>query len=393
MRHTPFRRALLAGTLLTLLAVILLFSLSIDSPRVQAQKPQPTPKLALSGYQYFFPVAGKACQDYCVGWTISGAPDVPVILHTTDGGTTWSVQGDLSPWSSYTSSAISAVDAQTAWATLDKDTTQGAILHTIDGGKTWVSQTLPSGIIGGMKGVKGLSRNVAWAASLGGTILKTTNGGVTWTIVPHATIPITQVNRMDALNQDVWIVDHSQHEIQNEWNAVVIHTQDNGNTWRQEILPEVLPLGSGSHNISAYSPLVVWSVAWASGDFYRTLDGGVHWVKVAPGVSGPNDFDGLCAASPETVWGVQYQGGSGIIYRVHVATDGTVDAQSFNPTPNTYYESVTCWDDRVAWVVGTNLSTATGVILHTRDGGAHWTQQTMPVAVGLLSVSFVGARR
>lgn len=42
MKHTQFHRMVLTGTMLTFLAVILLFSLSIDAPRVQAQKPSAT---------------------------------------------------------------------------------------------------------------------------------------------------------------------------------------------------------------------------------------------------------------------------------------------------------------------------------------------------------------
>ena len=43
---------------------------------------------------------------------------------------------------------------------------------------------------GDIKGVKALSRDVAWAVSLhGGTILRTTNAGQTWDIIPHPTVP------------------------------------------------------------------------------------------------------------------------------------------------------------------------------------------------------------
>jgi photosystem II stability/assembly factor-like uncharacterized protein len=137
-----------------------------------------------------------------VGWAIGqDANNTPVIVHTADSGLTWQGQGDSSAWTGLEGCDISSVDDQTAWAALcgSSTETQGAILHTTDGGGTWVTQTIPTGLAGGIKGVKGLSRNEAWAASLSGTILHTTDGGTTWNVVPHPTAPITQVNRIDAL--------------------------------------------------------------------------------------------------------------------------------------------------------------------------------------------------
>ena len=144
-----------------------------------------------------------------VGWAIGWDEKyTAAIAHTADGGLTWQAQGDLSAWTGVQGNDISAVDDQTAWAALGSGgpgDASAAILHTTDGGATWVTQTIPVGLSGGMKSVKGLSRGEAWAASLTGTILHTIDGGNTWNVVPHPTAPITQVNRMDAMGANVWI--------------------------------------------------------------------------------------------------------------------------------------------------------------------------------------------
>ena len=141
-----------------------------------------------------------------VGWAIGWDENfAAAIAHTADGGLTWQAQGDLSAWTDVQGTDISAVDDLTAWATLGSGgpgAASGAILHTTDGGATWVTQTIPAGLSGGMKSVKGLSRREAWAASLTGTILHTIDGGSTWNVVSHPTAPITQVNRMDAMGAE-----------------------------------------------------------------------------------------------------------------------------------------------------------------------------------------------
>jgi len=331
-----------------------------------------------------------------VGWAIGyDMNDAPAIVHTTDGGLTWQVQGDLPiTWASNNNVDISAVDDLTAWAAVGSgvNDTLGAILHTTDGGETWVAQFITTDLAGGIKAVKGLSRNEAWAASLGGTILHTTDGGLTWNVVPHPNVTIVEVNRIDAIGKrDVWIADV------NGGNTFMIHTQDNGLTWRQESLPDVGP-SQGVIAVSAYSPLVVWSGLNASGVLYRTVDGGTQWDKLTPSGIPAGDWDDMCAGSQETLWGVHTLGyEAGTINRVHVARHGRVDSQSFQPVELAYsYEGITCLDEQIVWVVGFNVlyqDLPKGVILSTMDGGETWVRGSAPTDIYYWKVSFVGARR
>jgi photosystem II stability/assembly factor-like uncharacterized protein len=326
------------------------------------------------------------------GWIIGDdATNTAVIVHTADGGLTWQVQGDSTAWTGRNGNDISAVDDRTAWAALGSaGETGGAILHTTDGGATWVTQTIPAGLYGGIKAVKGLSRREAWAASPGGTILHTTDGGTTWNIVPHPAAPITAVNRMDAMGTNVWIAD-----VTDPAAGAVVHTQDGGLTWRVESLPDDSPM-----TVSAFSPQVVWSSGEFVGAFYRTVNGGDLWVNVIK-VAGWYHLDDVCAASADDAWGVLNEGASGgSIWRVHVAVDGTPDAKSFKPHELLRYVpgGVTCLDTRVAWVVaqqGRDIDPTKplGIILHTTDGGETWVQQSAPTHVHYWKVSFAGARR
>jgi photosystem II stability/assembly factor-like uncharacterized protein len=335
--------------------------------------------------QVLIPVIGWA-----IGWDETGTA---VIFHTGNGGTTWEVQGDRTLWTGHSGNDISAVNGRTAWAALGTpDGGHGIILHTTNGGATWVVQALPPGVDDSVKCIKGLSESVAWAVTLKGTILRTEDGGQTWNVVPHPGIPIGEVNRMDAVGfRDVWVVDHLGGA------TGVIHTTDNGATWRQETLPDIL--GQGPLAISAFSTDVVWSAVNMEGDLFRTVDGGTTWTKAATGLSALNDFDDICATGADTIWAVLNLSGNsgGTIFFVRV-TGGQMSFDTFRPAISYQYEGVTCLDEKTCWVVGLKTigadpSLPKAVILHTRDG-TNWVSQPVPVNnAELWKVSFVNARR
>ena len=336
------------------------------------------------------PVVGK------VGWAIGwDQNNTAVILNTTDSGQTWKIQGDRAEWEGVPGNDISAVDDLTAWAAVGTDgLTDGMILHTADGGLTWEIQSLPEEVQDSIKGIKGLSRDEAWAVSLHGIILHTINGGQTWDVVPHPDVEIIEINRIDAVAPyDVWIADHESGDMG------MVHSADGGQTWRKEYLPHVVP-GHGPLAVSAVSPLVVWGAVNAQGDLYRTLDGGDNWQIAAPNLSGPNDFDDVCAINADLVWAIlNHSGGSGgEIFRVRLEK-GQVLSDHWNPAPDYTYGGITAFDAQTAWVVGNkNIGSdhpelPSGIILHTKDG-ANWTSQKLPVDdVELWKVSFVGAHR
>ena len=350
-------------------------------------------------YKTYLPlVYGAALPQARNGWIIGTnyPAGLAVILHTAGSGVTWQSQGDLTPWPNYEGMDISAVDNLTAWAVLSSETS-GVILHTTDGGTTWLSQTIPSSVTDGMKGIKGLSQDIAWAASLNGTVLHTTNGGADWSVVPHPSAPITQVNRIDALGGlDVWIADSSTP------GGSVVHTQDNGLTWRQEFLPpiETGPTPDSSLVVNAFSPSAVWSSGVSGSIFYRTVNSGNQWDKIV-NVAPIDHLDDLCAAGANDVWAVENGDSlSGTIWRLDTAADGAPVAKNVTPPGLVGYmpSGVTCLDTNVAWVVGSKgvmraPSKPFGIILFTLDGGEHWRIVLSPVNSNLWKISFVGARR
>lgn len=332
---------------------------------------------------------GKA--GWAIGWDQN---NTAVILNTTDSGQTWKIQGDRAEWEGFTGNDISAVDDLTAWAALGAtEPADGMILHTADGGLTWEIQSIPANVQDAIKGIKGLSRDEAWAVSLHGTILHTVDGGQAWDVVPHPDVEIIEVNRIDAVApDDVWIADHEGGD------TGMVHSTDGGKTWQKEHFPNVNP-GNGPLAVSAVSPSVVWGAVNWQGELYRTLDGGTNWTIAAPDLGGPFDFDDVCAINADLVWAVLNLSGDagGTIFRVRLEKEKVL-SDKWNPAPGYQYEGVTAFDDQTAWVVGykgfdADPELPTGIILHTKDGET-WTSQKLPVDdVELWKVSFVGAHR
>ncbi len=331
-----------------------------------------------------------------VGWAIGSRSDeTAAILHTANGGKTWEEQGNPALWNGMAGNDISAANEWTAWAAVGSPDVGGAILHTEDGGFTWKVQTLPDGVYEMVKGIKGISWREAWAVTIGGTVMHTTDAGENWEVVPHPEVNINQVNRIDVLGNDIWIADFGSAE------GAMVHSADSGLTWRLEPLPDIDLVQGGPMGVSIVSSRIAWSAVKTNANLYRTVDGGDTWSMDAPAVSGPNDIDDICASNADTVWAAQNIGGfsGGRIIRVYLS-DGKFVSDTTDPMNGNYqYEGVTCFGGKTAWVVGFKSLRADpglpeGVILHTKNGGAKWVNQALPVSdISLWKVSFVDAHR
>jgi photosystem II stability/assembly factor-like uncharacterized protein len=105
------------------------------------------------------------------GW-IAGS--YRMILHTKNGGTTWEDQSIDNLHSDYIS-CFDALDSLSAVC----GTRDGVIFRTDDGGKNWVEQ-YPGEINMILNSAQMIDKNVVYIVGHKGTILKTTNGGVSY---------------------------------------------------------------------------------------------------------------------------------------------------------------------------------------------------------------------
>ncbi len=183
------------------------------------------------------------------------------VWHSIDGGATWQ---SLFVVNTGPLSGLAIVDARTLVAVSG---TNDLIFRTTDAGQTWTSVPHPMGgsWFGAVRFVPGT--RIGWAVGSGGKILKSTDGGASWTLQRAANHPIN-------------LIDASFTDVNNGWavGGEELHTTDGGQTW-----VKVQTGVTGSVSVYAVSP----SAAWIGGltDLARTTDGGSTWMVERPSVT------------------------------------------------------------------------------------------------------------
>ncbi|UCH09858.1 MAG: hypothetical protein JSU61_11685 [Fidelibacterota bacterium] len=139
----------------------------------------------------------------------------------------------------------------------------GTIIHTDDGGRTWTAQQ--SGSSSDLKAVQFIGRDFGWVAGRENAVLRTVDGGHSW----QSRAPVGDSSRMFtalyfADEVTGWVV-HNQGEI--------LHTGDGGATWEVQLSWEKggTALFSFLDEWTGYVKPIVDNV------LFKTSDGGAHW--------------------------------------------------------------------------------------------------------------------
>ncbi|MEO0081306.1 MAG: YCF48-related protein [candidate division WOR-3 bacterium] len=138
------------------------------------------------------------------------------ITKTTDGCATWTLQRVDTVYDFYD---VAASDEQTAWVVGGNDRTMaGVVLHTSDGGTTWLEQSLP----GGTRFLRSVTfvGDHGWACGRNGTIIHTSDRGTSW---------VLQSTAVDTTLFDIEFADTLRGMAAG--NSVVLFTTDGGRTW------------------------------------------------------------------------------------------------------------------------------------------------------------------
>ncbi len=240
------------------------------------------------------------------GWLVGTISSVSTILHTTDGGATWTVLfNDSTDFIMYD---VFFVDSNVGWIVGG----EGTIWHTVDGGITWTDQS-PGTTTEHLKGIYALNQNVAYVCGNDSTILKTTDGA-NWQLLTSGsgTKPdLVDIHAFDA--NTVFAVSTSN-------DGVIMYTTDGGANWTTTYAP--FPPGGISQRQYACTGLpngTAYTVGY-HGTVFKSTDYGHTWSNVA------NMF--------------------GSLYKI--------------------FYSVGAYNDHV-WVGGSD-----GKLFHSSDGGATW---------------------
>lgn len=192
------------------------------------------------------------------------------ILHTLDGGTTWSPQES---GTTFTLSGISFADGKHGWAVGNK----GTIVHTSDGGRTWTQQESPVDYF--HMDVISINPQKGFIVSERTHILATEDGGRTWEVrFKDEDYILKSISFCD--EQHGWAVGEYGH---------TYHTEDGGETWKKQAGYYEMDWDTGFirgdnflFDVVALDPEDAWAVG-IQGTVRRTTDGGVTWEDVDTG--------------------------------------------------------------------------------------------------------------
>lgn len=125
-----------------------------------------------------------------------------------------------------------------------------------------------------------------------------------------------------------------------------------------------------------------WAVGWAGVSV--TADGGITW-KAQAVPDAVDTLRAICATDSQHVWAMGGEGTPGVLRSV----DGGA-TWSFSRVEGSWW-GIAFADARNGWLVGGGRDPAglDEVIMHTSDGGIHWTEQLAPQKVSLQSVAAV----
>ena len=328
------------------------------------------------------------------GWFIGGyasgaAGDT--LWATTDGGQSWSVQYTGQPVGNTMPFNFTFVDSLNGWLNA-----WGHILHTTNGGGTWSPQRATSGYFGDLSFVNPLvgyvtdsnhflrttDSGATWDTvavpaayfqlghsefdtpdhgwligdgSTGSYLLETDDGGQTWT--SHGRVPIGFTN--------AWVHVHDcDHIWTGESAGMIWFSGDHGDTWNLQTPGTRADLQA----VACVGSQKAWAAA-SGQSILITTDAGLHWTEQNIGVYiGP--------ASMQFV--SETHGWIFSVRSVQRTTDGGVtwSSRDLDYTANAEPE-FSFADSLVGWVAGLQDS-----IQHTTDGGDTW--EKLPVCADSL---------
>ncbi len=195
-----------------------------------------------------------------------------ISYRSDDAGQTWTLPtGGINSYYDY--HAVEFVSDQEGWMFgRGALVYTGVIMHTTDGGQTWLRQNPPSSISAIFR-AQMLDAQNGWAISTG-VMYHTTDGWESWTAIPEP-------NGNDVLNAFQFA------DLNTGWvggfYGSMMKTENGGQSWTAQTLPGIV---FGEHyiaEIEAVSPSEAYAVTGSEGWVYHTTDGGSNWTQIDTG--------------------------------------------------------------------------------------------------------------
>ncbi|MDZ7760133.1 MAG: DUF1566 domain-containing protein [Desulfovermiculus sp.] len=171
-------------------------------------------------------------------------------------------------------------------------------------------------------------------------------------------------------------------------NPVILHTDNRGQTWSVQDIPQGLEEKS-LNDIAVLDSRNVWVVGGGSDEslILRTTDGGLNWIEI----NSLSESDikaellGISAVDKHTVWAV---GANSLI--ISTTDGGETWKRHDSGIQGATFEEVGTFQGKYIWVVGAREQGKTPVMARSTDGGQTWEQissQALDSADHLIGIS------
>jgi photosystem II stability/assembly factor-like uncharacterized protein len=239
----------------------------------------------------------------------------------------------------------------------------GSIIGTTNGGVTWIAAA--SGTTARLRKVvaAGFTTPVIWAVGDGGTLLHSTTGGYTWAAATSGvTEHLHDIFAIDYINATSFCAVGAA--------GTIIHTTNSGVSWAQQQSQTSVHL-----NGVFFTDALFGHIVGDAGTILKTSDGGANWNSVNSGVT--EHLNHVFFVSQQHGWIV---GDAGIIL---ATTDGGQNWSALTSGSSEDLLRLFFADISTGTAVGRS-----GTILRTTNAGASWTQQLSGTTQQINSVFF-----
>ncbi len=258
---------------------------------------------------------------------------------------------------------------------------RSTILKTLDGGITWSSQNVPS--TEDLWDVHFTDPEKGWAVGESGLLLQTVDGGNSWsrkdigTTMDFKSLCFTDASHAWVVANEVLLTDHFGDP--EAWKGRIWHTSDGGDHWSEQVLPADAGL---IHSIYFKSNLEGWALGVKNLNLdtyadtrcaaYHTTDGGETWMeKFSPDLE--LVFTDMDFPEEDTGYIVGFKTSSGetdgLFFRTY---DGGENWERSNDESDVLWE-IDFVDSQRGYAIGADYNSAWGPpVFRTVDGGDSW---------------------
>jgi photosystem II stability/assembly factor-like uncharacterized protein len=314
-----------------------------------------------------------------------GQPDSTgygLILFSPDGGETWQRQGAGSP-------VLLGVDIVDIWAVDENNVwaagTGNTLLKTSDGGLSWQKCILPDNPANpALLSISIMNKTSIWVSGSAGTVYHSPDNGSTWTLCNSTFFNNAFLQGIHCVSSDkVYVV--GGIDVGGAVRGYAAYTVNRGQTWDTISPADDYNRHEWIGACSAGNTIVIYG---AKAHYMVSTDGGITWnndsVPQTGGMSGA-DINHLIMHDAQTWWGAFDMG------QIFLTTNGGNGWTSQETGQSAFFMmGIDAWDRQLALSVGAPAGPLNNCpIIKTSNGGASWEKKYTTSGATLAKVSFI----